>query len=369
MGIPVASRKGSAENGFPPPSSAKSETPSVRVTRAGRRRSVARHRVQAQDYLGAKWAVGLRTKSITDGDVERAFDEGAILRTHVLRPTCHFVAPEDIRWMLALTAPRIRAANAYTYRKYELDRDVFRRSRKTLERALRGGKERTRSELASALRREGVAAEGIRLAALMIEAELEGVVVSGPRRGRRFTYALLEERAPQGAALPREEALAELTRRYFSSHGPATLSDYAWWSGLTMGDAKRGIEVVEPALAREDLDGRAYWFVQSKAPAERASTSAHLLPNYDEYLIAYKDRGPVTGASARDVFSHSLVIDGRLAGNWRRTLRKDSVLADVPSVPAPQSGGRQRPRGGGEALRKVHGHAGGDPPRVCRASS
>lgn len=285
--------------------------------------------VQAQDYAGAKWAIGLRAKGLTDADVDHAFDGGTILRTHILRPTWHFVTPADIGWMLALTAPRVHAANAHTYREYELDVSVFRRSRRVLERALRGGKERTRAELATVLRREGIAAEGIRLAALMIDAELEGVIVSGPRKGKQFTYALLEERAPRVRRLPREEALAELTKRYFSSHGPATLRDYAWWSGLTVGDAKAGIASVEPELDEEVVDGRTYWFVGSRAPAPSTSPLVHLLPNYDEYLIAYKDRGPVFGASGRDVFAHFFVIDGRLAGSWRRTLKKDSVLVDV----------------------------------------
>jgi len=285
--------------------------------------------VQAQNYAGAKWALGLRAKGLTDADVDRAFDEGTILRTHILRPTWPFVTPADIRWMLALTAPRVHAANAHTYRQFELNASVFRSSRKALERALRGGKERTRSELASALRREGIAAAGIRLAALMIDAELEGVIVSGPRRGKQFTYALLEERAPRGRSLPREEALAELTKRYFSSHGPATLRDYVWWSGLTVSEAKAGIEIVEPALDEEVLDHRTYWFVGSRAPASSASTSAHLLPNYDEYLIAYNDRGPVVGASGKDVFAHFFVIAGRLAGSWRRTLKKDSILVEA----------------------------------------
>jgi len=285
--------------------------------------------VQAQDYAGAKWALGLRAKGLTDADADRALDEGTILRTHILRPTWHFVIPADIRWMLALTAPRVHAANAHTYREFELDASVFRRSRKALERALRGGKERTRAELASVLRRGGIAAKGIRLAALMIEAELEGVIVSGPRRGKQFTYTLLEERAPCARTLPREEALAELTKRYFSSHGPATLRDYAWWSGLTVRDAKAGIASVEPALHEEVVDGCTYWFVGSRALASSASPSAHLLPNYDEYWVAYKDRGPVAGASGRDAFTHSLVLEGRFAGSWRRTLKKEPVLVEA----------------------------------------
>ena len=287
--------------------------------------------VQAQDYSGAGWAIGLRAKGLTGAGVDRAFDEGTILRTHLLRPTWHFVTSADIRWMLALTAPRIHAANAYAYRLCELSASVFRRSRKALERALRGGRARTRSELASMLRREGIAAQGLRLAALMIDAELEGIVVSGPRRGKEFTYALLEERAPSARTLPRDEALAELARRYFTSHGPATLRDYAWWSGLTVRDAKAGIEAVAPALDEEVIDGRTCWSLATKVRSPRASATAHLLPNFDEYLVAYKDRGPVVGPWRGDVFLHHFVIDGRLAGRWKRTLKKDSVL--VESVP------------------------------------
>ncbi len=285
--------------------------------------------VQAQDYPAAGWGLGLRAKAVSAADVERAFDQGAILRTHVLRPTWHFVTPADVRWMLALTGPRVQAANAYYYRTLELDGPTRRRSRAVLERALRGGKSLSRAELGLVLRSARISTDGLRLAHLMADAELEAVVVSGPRRGKQFTYALLEERAPHALVLPREEALVELTRRYFSSHGPATLRDYAWWSGLTVREAKTGIELAE--LEAEALDGRTYWFSPSSAAPRTASLSAHLLPNYDEYLIAYKDRGPVVGGSGRDVFAHYFVASGRLAGSWRRTLKKDSVVVDAVS--------------------------------------
>ena len=196
---------------------------------------------QAQDYAGAKWALGLRAKGLTDAAVEQAFDEGAILRTHILRPTWHFVAPADIRWMLALSAPRVHAVNAYAYRTFELDAAVLARSRAALERALAGGRQLTRLELAKVLQRAGVQADGPRLAHVMMHAELDAVICSGARRGKQFTYALLEERAPRAKVLPRDEALAELTRRYFASHGPATLRDYVWWSGLTARDARAGM--------------------------------------------------------------------------------------------------------------------------------
>lgn len=293
--------------------------------------------VQAQDYAGAKWALGLRTKGVTDADVDRAFNDGAILRTHVMRPTWHFVAPADIRWLLALTAPRVHACNAHYYRKSGLDEKLFARSRAVLERALQGGKHLTRTELASALRRAGIVADGMRLAYVMMHAELSGAICSGPRRGNQFTYALLEERVARAKAIRRDEALAELTRRYVTSHGPVTVRDYAWWSGLSMREAKEGLEMVRPVFAREVIDGRTYWFVESQPAGRRPSSSAYLLPNYDEYLIAYKDRGPVihTASAAdgvvrlRDAFFHHLVIDGRLAGSWRRTVKAGRVFIQV----------------------------------------
>jgi hypothetical protein len=292
--------------------------------------------VQAQDYPAAKWAVGLRTNGITDAEVERAFNKGTILRTHVLRPTWHFVTPADIRWMLALTAPRVHAVNASYYRKFGLDDGIFARSRAEFERALQGGKHLTRSELASVLQRAGIRADGLQLGYLMMRAELDAVICSGARRGKQSTYALLDERAQPAKTLKRDEALAELTRRYFSSHGPATVRDYVWWSGLTVRDAKAGLDMVRPALVQKTIGQRRYWFVASRSPPPPAS-STYLLPNYDELLIAYKDRGPADGSphadavslQGRDAFAYPLVIDGQLAGVWRRTLRTDSVLVEA----------------------------------------
>jgi hypothetical protein len=292
--------------------------------------------VQAQDYAAAKWAVGLRANGITEADVERAFNKGAILRTHFLRPTWHFVTPADIRWMLALTAPRVHAVSAYYYRKFELDGGTFARSRAALESALEGGKHLTRSELALVLQRAGIPANSLRLGYLTMHAELDAVICSGARRGKQSTYALLDERVPRATNLTRDEALAELTRRYFSSRGPATIRDYVWWSGLTVREAKAGLDMVRPALVRRTIGQRTYWFVASRSPAPPAS-STYLLPNYDELLIAYKDRGPALGLppstavslEGRDAFAHPLVIDGDLAGVWRRTLKTDSVLVET----------------------------------------
>ena len=194
--------------------------------------------VQAQDYAGAKWALGLRLHDAHDADLDRAFNAGSILRTHVMRPTWHFVTPIDIRWLLTLTAPRVHAANAHRYRELELDDATLKRSRKVLTKTLQGGQHLTREELGEALENAGIAeAKGQRLAYMVMAAELDGLICSGPRRGKQFTYALLEERVQPGATLTHDEALATFTRRYFTGHGPATVQDFAKWSGLTIADA------------------------------------------------------------------------------------------------------------------------------------
>jgi len=294
--------------------------------------------VQAQDFPAAKWALCLRARGgLQDLDVEQAFNDGAILRTHVLRPTWHFVPPADVRWMLKLSAPRVHAASAYYYRQAGLDAKVFARSCAMLQRALDGGKCLTRPELALHLKRAKVPADGLKLAYIMMHAELEGIICSGPRRGKQFTYALLAERVPaKTPECSRDEALAHLATRYFQSHGPATVRDFVWWSGLTVNEARAGMAAATPALAEVELDSRPHWGPADVAPLIKG-TCAWLLPNYDEYLIAYKDRSAVVDASraanlvarSNGGFAHHLIIDGRLAGGWRRTLQGHLVVVEV----------------------------------------
>jgi hypothetical protein len=283
--------------------------------------------VQAQEYLPAQWALGLRAPAVTAGAVEGAFDRGEILRTHVLRPTWHFVTPRDIRWMLALTGPRIDARMAPYNRHLELDRRLFTRSNRAIARALEGGRALTRKELAAVLSRVGIDASGQRLAHLVMQAEIEQVVCSGPRRGGQFTYALLTERAAAGPALAGDEALAELARRFVQSHGPATARDFGWWAGLSMADARRGIAAVSPRLRSEVVGGLTMWCADDAEP--RRGRSAHLLPIYDEYVNVYRDREPTLAARARnsrrDDLGHYLVVDGRLAGRWRWVTTEDAI--------------------------------------------
>jgi hypothetical protein len=289
--------------------------------------------VQSQDFEAAKWALALRMPSATNAGVEEAFNRGTILRTHLLRPTWHFVAYDDIRWLLALTAPRVNLRCGPNYRKLELDDAEFKRSRKVIENALKNGKQLTRSELRTRLNESGVAAnDAIRLAHILIRAELDGVVCSGPRIGKQFTYALLEERVAGTKTIDRDEALAKLTRCYFRSHGPATLQDFTWWSGLSVADAKRGLELVDRKLEKVSVGEKVYWKLRSSDTPRQSLYKAHLLPVYDEFFVAYKDRqlvfDPLDGKSqltSWDLLGPTVIIDGIAVGTWKRSTDKKSI--------------------------------------------
>jgi hypothetical protein len=293
--------------------------------------------VQAQEYGPARWALGLRLASRPrDTHIARAVDEGRILRTHVMRPTWHFVAPADIRWMLDLTAAQVHRRMATYFRQLELDRATCLRAAKVFERSLRDGRSLTRAELGARLARARMPFTGVRLALLTMYAELEQVICSGAYRGTQLTYALLAERAPEASGRKRDEALAELTRRYFTSHAPATVRDFVWWSGLSTPDAKRGLEMAGARAAT--IDDVTYWSIGGASPAPAGRRRVHLLPIYDEYVVAYRDRGavglgslsmawsPRTGVT----FQHALVIDGQVAGTWKTPGRRGGTVQVYP---------------------------------------
>ncbi|HVH56988.1 MAG TPA: winged helix DNA-binding domain-containing protein [Vicinamibacterales bacterium] len=283
--------------------------------------------VQAQEYPFAKWGLALRLgDKTTAADVEQAFDEGRILRTHVMRPTWHFVAAADIAWMLELTAPRVHLTVASYLRSQGLDVRLVRRAVSIIERALEGGHHLTRAELAARLARQRIALTPLHLGFVLLYAELERVICSGPRRGRQSTYALLAERAQPAPRLAGDEALAELARRFFSSHGPATVRDFVWWSGLKTSDARRGLDIIRASSF--DDDGLTYWSARARGSAT-GRMSVHLLPIYDEYLVAYRDRVAVPHAWDARAFRHTLVVDGQVAGTWRTQATVPAATLEV----------------------------------------
>lgn len=296
--------------------------------------------VQAQDYAGSKWGIAQRTAGLTDARIEKEIDDGTIVRTHILRPTWHFVAAADIGWMLALSAPRVHVANGYWYRWLEVDDAVARRSQTVLAKGLRDGKQLTRAELGQLLTRARIQITPQRLACIVMRAELDGLIVSGARRGKQFTYALLEERVARPTALERDAALFELARRYFTTRGPATVDDFAWWSGLTKADAKRGVEMAATQPENESIEGRSYSFPAAKRRVRIPSSLVHLLPNYDEYFVGLKDRSAFgarlesSGVKPRTsaLSGNALVVNGQIVGGWRRTLVGRTVIIEPTSL-------------------------------------
>jgi hypothetical protein len=290
--------------------------------------------VQSQDYPAARWAVGQRLKAGSGAAFDEAFDAGDVLRTHVMRPTWHFVTPADLRWMLALTAPRVNALRAHSMRQHGLDDAVLERSRPAIAKALAGGKHLTRDELGAALATAKIDGSPDRRGHILLGAELEGLICSGPLRGKQHTYALVEERAREAARpLERDLALAELARRFFVSHGPATLKDFAWWSGLTIADGRAGVDAATPRLAREAIEDKIYFFEDRSRAAAVDDGAVHLLPCFDEYVVAYVDRDVLLDARHRakldsrsnPLFQNVIVRQGHIVGTWTRSLKRRTV--------------------------------------------
>ena len=276
--------------------------------------------VQAQDYRMAKWAVGCRTASTDATQIEAALNRGDILRTHLLRPTWHFVSSKDLRWMLSLTADRIRAANDSYARGTDaaLDSKSIHRYMNLLQKTLEGNKHRTKEEIGEALNQRGIPLSQYALRHLLMRAETDGIVCSGADKKGTATYALLDERAPHGEEPSREEALARLARIYFRSHSPATLADFTWWSGLTATEARRAVASIAEELTTEHFGDREFFVFRNAAAAAPCDTT-HLLPAYDQYLIGYKDRSDVL---AKDLQSLQLLRNFPTGHPLRRTDRR-----------------------------------------------
>jgi len=288
--------------------------------------------VQAQDYLGSLWAIGLRTRAASEASIERAVAERSIVRTWPLRGTLHFVAAEDARWMLNLCAPRTLARSARRLKQeHGVEGRLIARSAKVVTDALSGGNALSRPDLYRRLESAGIATGGSRGLHLLWWHAHEGLICLGPRAGKQQTFVLLDEWLPTSQPISRDDSLAELARRYFCSHGPATLRDFAWWSGLAAADAEVARESVARELDAITIDKQTYWQAAGTTAA-RTKPGCHLLPAYDEYTVAYQDRSAVLSSevaaradSGHGIFYPALVIDGQVAGTWSRQLLKESV--------------------------------------------
>jgi hypothetical protein len=292
--------------------------------------------MQAQDYAMVKWAIGTRLPNSTVEIIEKAIDQGEILRTHLLRPTWHFVSADDIYWMLELTAPKIKASLKLRHQGLELTEALIAKSNELIQKALSGGNHLTREELVAIFQKEKIATDENRTSHILMSAELDGIACSGAIKGKKQTYALLSERVPKTKSLTREESLRKIASRYFTSRCPATLKDFVWWSGLSVGDARNALEMVKSNFISEKIGLETYWFTNSFSNPKNDNNSTYLLPAFDEFIITYKDRSASLpsenfkkAVSDNGIFRPIVVLNGQVIGLWKRTIKNDKVIVET----------------------------------------
>lgn len=291
--------------------------------------------MQAQDLAMAKWAIGIRLPNSTQKNIDEAINKGEIIRTHVLRPTWHFVSSDDIYWMLELTAPQIKTIAKSRHATLGLTADVLKKANMLIIKALSGGKHLTREALMAILNKAKITTDIYRSSHIMLCAELDGIVCSGAAQGNKPTYALLSERVKQKKSLTREEALAQLAQRYFVSHCPATLQDFIWWSGLSVKDARHGLEMVKSNFITETIGTETYWLTNTFNISKNKS-SLYLLPAFDEFIISYRNRSaslPLDhhkkAISSNGIFRPVIVLNGQVIGLWKRAIKKDKLSIEA----------------------------------------
>jgi hypothetical protein len=288
--------------------------------------------MQAQDFLMAKWAVGVRQSKPVENKVESAINNGEIIRTHVLRPTWHFIAADDVYWMTSLSSEKIKSSLRSRHRDLELTEAIIIKTLKIIERSLSNRTFLTREELAGEFAKVKIRTDENRLSHIMFNAELDGLVCNGPMKGKKITYSLLNEWVPKKKDLTRSEALAELARRYFTSRGPATLEDFIWWSNLSVSAAREAFDSVKSDFNLEQIGNVKYLFPDTFSGTLKNKNQVHLLPAFDEYLISYRDRSASLSfvhnkktISDNGIFYPVIVVNGQIVGKWKRIFHKAKV--------------------------------------------
>ncbi|MDR2853959.1 MAG: winged helix DNA-binding domain-containing protein [Prevotellaceae bacterium] len=292
--------------------------------------------VQAQNYAMSKWAVGIRLKNSTISAIETSLDKGEILRTHVMRPTWHLVDAHDIRWMCELSKKAIKAAAASHDKLLEIDEPLYSKVNALIEKMLAGNHHLTREEIANNLQINGIIVDSGRMVHFMQRAEIEGIVCSGKDKEKKQTYALIDERVPPTKKLNKEEALALLAKKYFQSHSPATVYDFAWWSGLSVTESKNAIALIDNELLKENIDNKCYYIRQSAETQWQAAENVHFLPAFDEYIIAYKYRNTVLATehqpkafTKNGIFYPTILHNGKAVGVWNKTQKSKNIEINI----------------------------------------
>ncbi|MEV0900634.1 winged helix DNA-binding domain-containing protein [Actinoplanes sp. NPDC049802] len=291
--------------------------------------------MQAQDLNSVLWSLGARLPGVTLPEVVAATERRDVVRTWPMRGTVHLVPSADAHWMLALTGVRALGGVARRWEQLGLDEKTAERSMEILAAALAGaGGRLTRSECLAALTEGGVAVTGQRGYHLLWYSSQRALTAIAPNRGAEQTFVLLDEWAGERNSPSREEALAILAHRYFRSHGPTTVKDFAGWTGLTLTDSRAGVAAA--GLRPVEVEGVEMWADPAVLDAGPV-TGWWALPGFDEYLLGYKDRSMMATAGqlaevvpgGNGVFQSTLVRDGRVMATWKRTLGKKAVTVTV----------------------------------------
>lgn len=292
--------------------------------------------VQAQDFNMSKWALGVRVPVLTNGLVEDALNKGKLVRTHILRPTWHLVAGKDIHWMLSLSAPRLKAILKTYAKMLELTEATIEKGSAIIERALSEKGHLTRPQLGEVLKNRGIDLNSHQLNHIMFSAELHGVVCNGEISNGKQTYCLLEEKIPKTEVFDKQIALERLARKYFTSHAPATLQDFVWWSGLPIVDARAAMEMIKSDFVVETIDSQQYWINNSFTELKDNDDSLVLLPAWDEFVVSYKNRQHIIldehyskVISKNGIFKPVIVKGGQIVGMWKRVKKKEKVIAET----------------------------------------
>jgi hypothetical protein len=291
--------------------------------------------MQAQNFSAVKWAISLRCQNLPESEIEKAFCDGKILRSHVMRPTWHFVSPKDISWLMDLTSKRVQKFNGSYFRRSGYEREIFKKSNKVLEKALARGRTLTRKQIRKTLEDAGIPLNALGLSFVMMQAELEKVVISGPTMGKQQSYMLFSQRVKNFKKLSTEEALVEIVKRFFQSHGPAQITDFVWWSGLTVSDARRGIEAHGDKLKKFQNENKTYYFFDD-SDVKNFQQTACLIPAFDEYFVAYRDRSDILKQDyaknlnmGGGMINGSVIAGGAMVGTWKRKLLKNKTEVTV----------------------------------------
>lgn len=288
--------------------------------------------IQAQDYNMAKWGIGIRIPEITDRKIEEALNKGDILRLHILRPTWHFVSKDDIYWMLYLSVPRVKTAMRSYDKDLGLTEAFIARTNSIIEKALQGNS-LTRQDLKDVINRAGIDTDNRTVNHIMMHAELDGVVCNGEMKGKKQTYALLQEKVKRTTdQFDKDECLYKLAFKYFRSHGPATLQDFVWWSGLTTAEARQGIALMGNDFIHETINDQTYIFHRDSKPVS-SNSLINLLPAFDEFTVSYKDRKESLHIdhhhkiiTSPGIFRPAISLDGKVIGTWKKSSKKNEIL-------------------------------------------